>query len=253
MRITARRVLIALPLVAAAIPITFFTFLYGLGRSLVPQPEPSTAPIPALMSEALWAVAGGGREPELRPLNPIGLFRYVTCAEEAQHMEEPQGRDERQAECRKHLPAMQLREHLANQHVRDQQLDRNSFRGGAASFSTMLGFSNSWTKDEFLRTVADRAQFGNGWRGAGVAARGYFGRDVAALTLPQTALIAARAGADGPDPWCDPEGSAKARNRVLTGMRDNGVISEADYLSATNASLELSPSPPDHKPCAGSP
>jgi hypothetical protein len=249
MRLNARRILIGLPLVIAAIPITYLSFLYGFGRSLVPQPEPSVVPVPPLVADALWAAAGGGREPELRPLNPIGLFRYVTCSEEAQHLEAPQDRDERLSECRKHLPAMQLREHLANQHVRANGLERNSFRGGAASFSTMLGFSGSWTKDEFLRTVGERAQFGNKWRGVAEAARALFDRDPGALTPSQAAYLAARAGLTGYDPFCDPEAAAKARNRVLARMFENTAISEAQYQEASSSPLGLRTPPPNLEPC----
>jgi hypothetical protein len=250
MRSTTRRVLIFLPLAIAAIPITYFTFLYGFGRALVTQAEPSTAPVPALFAHALWAAAGGGREPELRPLNPIGLFRYVRCAEGSQHQEDPQSRDERDFDCQKHLPAMALREHLANQHVGDNNIQRHSFRGGAAAFSTMLGFSGTWTKDEFLRTVAERAQFGNGWRGAAMAARGLFDRTLEDLAAPEAALVAARAGDAGSDPWCEPDAAARARNRVLSGMLANGAISESEYAAASSSALGVKARPADQRPCA---
>lgn len=210
--------------------------------------------MPRLLADALWAVAGGGQEPELRPLNPIGVFRTVTCSEEAQHLEDPEERDDRQAECRKHLPGMGLMEHLANQHVRDQNIERNSFRGGSASFSVMIRLSGTWTKEQFLRTVAERAQFGGGWRGAGAAARGLFGRGPDTLTLPQAALVASRAGvANGNDPWCDPVAASRARHRVLNGMLANGVISPADFTAAAGAPLALAAPPLDHLPCVGAP
>ena len=249
MRFNVRRVFIGLPLAIAAIPVTYILFLFSYGTFLVPTPEPSTAPVPPRIAEALWAFAGGGRESELRPLNPIGLYRFATCSEDAQHREEPKERDALLSECRKHLPGLQLREHLANQHVKAENLERNSFRGGAASFSTMLGFSRSWTRDEFLRTVAERAQFGNQWKGVTLAARGLFDREPADLTLPQAALLAARAGLSGADPLCDPEAAATARNRVLASMLENVAISEAEFREASTSPLGLKTPPPDLRPC----
>ncbi|HWI18063.1 MAG TPA: transglycosylase domain-containing protein [Vicinamibacterales bacterium] len=249
MRVTLRSLLIGLPIAVAAVPIAYVTFLYGFGRAVVSQPEPSTTPVPQLFAHALWAAAGGGREPELRPLNPIGLFRYVRCTESSQRLENGQSRNERDFDCQRHLPAMRLREHLANQHVGDNNIQRNSFRGGAAAFSTMLGFSGTWTKDEFLRTAAERAQFGNGWRGAAMAARGLFDRSLEDLTAPQAALIAARAGAAGSDPWCEPDLAARARNRVLSGMLANGAISEAQYEEGSSSALGLKARPADQRPC----
>jgi Transglycosylase len=249
MRLNTRRVLIGVPLVIAAIPIAYLMFLYGFGRFLVPPLEPATAPVTPLFAESLWANAGGGRETELRPLNPIGMFRFATCTENAQHLEDPQQRLEDGFECRKHLPGLHLREHLANQHVGDQALRRNSFRGGAASFSTMLGFSSSWTKDEFLRTVAARARFGHTWRGSAEAARALFDRELAELTLPQAAYLAARSGTTGPDPLCEPNLAVKARNRVLSRMLENGAISESQYREAAASPLGLRIPPPDLRPC----
>lgn len=250
MRPATRRILIGVPLVIAAIPIAYFFFLYGFGRYLVSPPDPSTVSIPPLFAEALWASTGGGREAELRPLNPIGLFRYVTCAENAQHLADPGARDARGFECRKYLPALQLREHLAHQHVRDQQLSRNSFTGGAAAFSTMLGFSGRWTKDAFLRTVAERAQFGTRWRGAASAARGLFDRSLDTLTPAQAALVAALSGTDGLNAWCDTEEAMKARNRVLSVMAANAVITGEQYLEASASPLGLTTVPGDQRPCA---
>jgi hypothetical protein len=249
MRITPRRVLIALPLIGLSVPVLFFSFLYLLGMSMVDRPAPSSADVPPVLAEAIWAFAGGGRETEMRPLNPIGMFRSVTCIEEAQHQEDPQVTDAQLTACRRHLPGLQLMEHLANQHVRDQQIERNSFTGGAASFSTMIRLSGAWSKAEFVRTVAERAQYGKGLRGVGSASIAFFGRQPEALTLAQAAWVAARAGVDRPDPWCEPDAALKVRNRVLAGMLVNGVITQGDFKDASNTPLAPAPAPPDHKRC----
>ena len=107
--------------------------------------------------------------------------------------------------------------------------------------------TRSWTREEFLNTLAARADFGYGWRGVDAAARGFFRRPAAALTLPEAAFLASRLGDPNTDPWCERDVASGMRNRILTRMRDSGAISETDFQTASVAELRLS-SPPEGRP-----
>ena len=109
--------------------------------------------------------------------------------------------------------------------------------------------ARSFTKADSVDTLAERGEFGMGFKGVEAAAQGYFGRTAAQLTLPQVATIAALVTGRGPDPWCDPAGAAALRHRILDGMRDNGVIDEPAFMAADRSELGLLTPPAGHLPC----
>ena len=82
--------------------------------------------------------------------------------------------------------------------------------------------------------------------GFGEAARAYFDRDIARLTLPQAALIA---GIIQRPSWFNPfhypDRAIARRNTVLHLMHQNGYIDAAEYGAAINAPLALSPARAD--------
>lgn len=220
--------------------------LYRFGLWLAPPlPIPQSSDAPPVLLDALWARAEGGRATELRSLNPVSVAEFAACMVAA----EGQNDNERAARCGHVIPAMRGLEYLATLHIQDQGVERNSFRGGHAQFGTMVWMTRSWSKENFLNTLAARGQFGHGWRGITAAARGYFGKAPAALTLAEAAFIAARVPDRRTDSWCEPDVAIAMRNRVLTSMRDNGAISEAQFDAAEAAPLDLAPPPADHPPC----
>ena len=234
----------------ALIPVLYLTFLLVWGSSLTPRPTPSATTAPTLIQHALWARAGGGRATELRGVNPINLAGLMVCSNLAGAGDNAQRLDaESLAECAKWLPALQGLEYLSNLHGEEQQVRRASFRGGASSMATMLRLSHSWTREEFLNTLAARADFGYGWKGAEAASQGFFGRPAAALTLPQSAFIASRVGDTRTDPWCEPEAATTMRDRVLDRMRSNGAITDEDFERASSLPLDLGPPPEGRPPC----
>jgi hypothetical protein len=227
--------------------VLFFPSLYVVGLWLAPpRPVPEATPAPALLREALWARANGGPSTELRPVNPIAIVQHVTCRELAENEEEAQERVRRLARCRQHLPAIQGVEYLAGTHLRDHHFEP-SLRTAIGRVATAVWMTRSWTRDEFLDTLAARSEFGPGWRGSEAASRGYFDRAAADLTLPQAAVVAAFAGDGGTDPWCDREAATGMRNRILQRLRENGVIDEATWHAATSSPLELAAPPPAHR------
>ena len=227
--------------------VLFFPSLYLFGLWLAPpRPVPEARPAPALLREALWARANGGLSTHFRPVNPIAIVQHFTCKELAENHDDPKQRAERLADCRTHLPAIQGVEYLAGVHMRDHHFEP-SFRTGISRVATAVWMTRSWTREEFLDTLAERSEFGPGWRGVEAASRGYFDRAAAELTLPQAAVVAAFVGDRGTDPWCEPEAATGMRDRILERLRENGVIDDVAWHAALSAPLELAAPPPAHR------
>jgi hypothetical protein len=232
--------------IAGLIPLLYLSFLIVWGTWVAgPRPVAETRPAPARLRDAIWARAEGGKAKALRPINPITMAQLATCVITAEGDDDNQ----RMAECREIIPALRGLEYLANLHLRDQGVERASFRGGAGSLATMLWLTRSWTRDEFLNTMAARADFGFGWRGVDAAAQGYFGHPAGALTLAEAATIASRLAALEMDPWCDREGALRRRDLTLRRMHADGAIDEAALQEALGQPLTLTSPPEGHARC----
>jgi penicillin-binding protein 1A len=86
--------------------------------------------------------------------------------------------------------------------------------------------SKSWILASYLNSVF----YGNSAYGAEAAARTYFSRSARSLTLPQAALLAGLTQAPSAyDPFADPERAVARRDQVLLAMRDEGMITAAQY------------------------
>ena len=248
MRLEERRTIVVVLVAGVIGAVLFMPSVYFLGLWLAPpRPVPEATPASALLREAIWARADGGPATGLRPVNPINFVQHRVCRALAARQDDPKLRSEHRVECLKQLPAIQAVDYLSDLHMRDHQLEARSFRMGISQFATAVWLTRSWTKESLLDTLAVRAEFGSGWRGVDAAARGYFGRAAAELTLPQAATIASRAGDPGTDPWCEPEVATSMRNRILDRMRENGVIDESAWHAARSARLELAAAPPAHR------
>jgi hypothetical protein len=233
--------------ILALLPVLYLTGLFLWGRSLTPPPTAETTPAPSVIKDALWARANGGRAAELRAMNPLTVAGWIACTEIGKDATDPRARIRRDVECADWLPAIHGIEYLSALHLEDHGITRASFRGGAGALATTFWMTRSWTREEFLNTLAARAGFGFGWRGVEAAARGFFGQTAASLTLPQAAFLAARVGDAGLDPWCEPIEATAMRNRILEKMRDASAIDEAARQHASAADLGLSRPPPNHR------
>ena len=247
MRVDPRRAAAGLIIaaVAAALLLPAAIYLFGL-LVAPPRPVAETGDVPTLIGDALWARADGGPARHLRPIDPLSIAQLALCLATAPGEND----NERIEECRHVLPALRGLEYLSNLHIKDHGIARNSFIGGHGAAATTVWMTRSWTRTDFVNTLAARGDFGFGWRGLTLAARRYFDREPSAVTLPQAALLASRLGDGRPDPWCEPEAAALMRNRVLARMLDNGAIGEAEYQAASTAPLELA-SPPEGRPDCG--
>jgi hypothetical protein len=228
------------------VTLPFAMYFFGLAVA-PPRPVPAPAAAPQVVLDALWARAEGGGAAELRPMNPVVAAEFVACMIAAAGENDNQ----RRTHCRHVIPAMPGLEYLSTLHIKDNGMERNSFRGGYGSFATTVWMTRSWTKADFLNTLAARADFGNGWRGIDAAALAVFGRTAAELTLPQAALLASRVGDTHANPWCETEEATAMRNRVLARMRDNGAIDEAAFQAASTAPLGVATPPEGRPPCQG--
>ena len=136
--------------------ILFPPAIYFLGLAVAPpRPDPGDdATSPPLLADAIWARANGGRATELTPVTPVSMAQFVACMAIEDFLDTTPGDARRAAACRRYLPAMQGVEYLSGVHMRDANL-QPSFREGLGRFSTTVWMTHSWTKAEFLDTLAE--------------------------------------------------------------------------------------------------
>jgi len=99
-----------------------------------------------------------------------------------------------------------------------------------------------YTKQQILEAYLNQIDFGHGWSGIEIAARHYFGKPAARLTLAEAATLAAVP--KGPavfDPLRNPARVRTRRNVVLRLMAEQRYISAAAARAAQNAPLRLAP------------
>lgn len=95
------------------------------------------------------------------------------------------------------------------------------------------------SKDEILAGYLNIAQFGPSVYGVEAAARHYFSKSAADLTVAESALLAGIPQAPGKwDPISNPENSLLRRNQVLDDMLELGYIDRAQYDEAIATPLE---------------
>jgi hypothetical protein len=249
-RLEERRTLILLGIAGVAGAVLLLPAMYFVGLWLAPpRPIPSTAHVPPLLGDAIWARAEGGRATELKPVNPISMVRMRVCRAIAAQTDDLTMRGARRAECMKILPAIQAVDYLSGVHMQDSNAATGGFREGISQVATAAWMTRSWTKAELIDTIAERGNFGFGWRGSEAGAQGYFGREVSTLGLPEVALLAAVIGDGRIDPWCEPEAAAAMRRRILDRMRDNGAIDQTAFELANQSELGLNDPPVNHEAC----
>jgi hypothetical protein len=216
-----------------------------------PLPVPARTSLPRVLTDAIWARADGGTADRLTPITHFSIAKFAACVAYEDFQDTQPGDAQRVANCREYMPALAGLEYLSGAHMRDANRE-TGFREGLGRLSTTVWMTHTWTKADFLNTVAERGEFGAGIRGAEAASRHYFSRSAAELTLPQAALLAAFIGDRRTvfDPWCGPAGAVAMRSRVLQRMWDNHSIDEATFRAANAGPLELGPRPAGHRPCS---
>jgi penicillin-binding protein 1A len=100
----------------------------------------------------------------------------------------------------------------------------------------------AFSKEEILFLYLNQIYLGEGAYGVEGAARTYFDKSAADLTLPESALLAALAKAPSRDsPVRYPEAARTRRGFVLDRMQIEGYITPADAAAARKAPLGLAP------------
>ncbi len=96
-------------------------------------------------------------------------------------------------------------------------------------------------KEEILEQYLNTVYFGSNAYGAEAAAKTYFNKKAADLTLPESALLAGIINLPGVyDPFADPESAKKRRNVVLDRMLEYGFITQEEHDRAAESKLVLS-------------
>ncbi len=108
-----------------------------------------------------------------------------------------------------------------------------------------LELERRYSKDEILETYLNQVFYGSNthsvqsW-GAQMAAHNYFGKDIEQLTLPEAALLAGLPkNPKGYSPYVYPERAKQRRDLVLAIMRENALISDAQYQAAKATPIKL--------------
>ncbi len=133
----------------------------------------------------------------------------------------------------------QLAKHLIGDFSRT--LDRKFLEAFVA-----IRLEQSLTKDQIMNYYLNRIYFGKGYFGVGAAARGYFGKDAANLTVPECALLAGIIRAPvSSSPRVDPQKAKWRRDGTLKTMYELGDISRDEYLRDIETPVRVLPPKPD--------
>lgn len=127
------------------------------------------------------------------------------------------------------------------------QLARNLFLSPEKTFSRKaqevlltLQIERRFTKEQIFALYANQIYLGRGTYGFEAGAEYYFSKHVRDLTLPEAALLAALPkGPEYYSPVRHPERALKRRNLVLSEMRQDKLITEAEEARAKAAPLGL--------------
>ncbi|MGI8426890.1 MAG: transglycosylase domain-containing protein [Actinomycetota bacterium] len=134
-----------------------------------------------------------------------------------------------------------------------QQLVRNALTtvGKEQTFQRKLkeavyayDVDRKYSKDKILELYLNTVYFGEGAYGVETAAQTYFGKGVKGLSLADSALIAGLIRSPlNYDPWTNPIGSLKRRNRVLDRMAITHLITKKQAEAAKQAPIGVREKP----------
>jgi len=140
-----------------------------------------------------------------------------------------------------------------------QQLARTLFLSNQKSYGRKLkeailavNIDAQLTKDQILELYLNRIYLSAGVYGVETMARSLFGRPARTLTIAEGALIAGLARAPSAlSPWSNLDGAIERSHVVLTRMREEGFITEAQERDAKRARIRIRPYPAAADPRGG--
>lgn len=111
-----------------------------------------------------------------------------------------------------------------------------------------IAIERRFTKAQILEAYLNRVYYGDGYYGVEAAARGYFGKSAADLTVVEAATLAGVI--KSPSAYALREATERAitrRNLVLRAMHDTGTLSAADAQQLQNTQLTVEPADHDER------
>jgi penicillin-binding protein 1A len=130
---------------------------------------------------------------------------------------------------------------VKNTYIAQEQRQLPSFQRKMTEASLAWQYEEEHTKNEILEQYLNTVYFGANAYGVEAAARTYYDKEAAALTLPESALLAGIINLPGTyDPFSDPESARKRRDVVLDRMLEYGYITAGEHDDAVAEDLNLS-------------
>lgn len=233
------------------------TLIYGVdGTILKTAKGPGMTDLPEARLEPIRFAQYLGNEPLMQESTPLGKIP-VAClnavmAIEDQHFLEHGGFSttgilrafvKNIIEGRKAQGGSTITQQLVKNYFLTSE---KSFRRKIQEIAMSVLLEGKLTKDEILQTYLNEIYLGqNGAfrvHGYGSASRYYFGRSVEDLDLPQCALLAAIVNNPGRyNPWKNADAARTRRSLVLSKMKEQKLISEAEAQKAESAELPSKP------------
>jgi 1A family penicillin-binding protein len=135
-----------------------------------------------------------------------------------------------------------------------QQLARNTFSLHERTYDRKiteiflaLEIERRFSKNAIMNLYLNRVYFGSGFYGAQAAARGYFGKDVADLSLSECATLAGLLkNPNNLSPWGNRQACVDARNFVLGRMLDLKMIDKPTYEQEIASNIAVKNRKPIH-------
>ena len=133
---------------------------------------------------------------------------------------------------------------IVQQFVKNAYLkDERSFARKVREAALAWQLSQHWSKPRILTAYLNTIYFGNGAYGIQQAAKVYFGKDAAGLSLSEAALLAGiPADPSSYDPVARPAAARARRAVVLGAMLEQGTITSSEFRAANRGPL---PDPDD--------
>lgn len=103
-----------------------------------------------------------------------------------------------------------------------------------------LELTKKYSKKQIMEYYVNNIYYANGYYGIEAAAKGYFNKTAAELTLSQTAYLCSVPNSPTYyDPIKNPENALTRRNKILKDMAELGYITQSDYNEALTEEIVL--------------
>jgi penicillin-binding protein 1A len=251
-RIRKLRLLVLLTAVAFVMAVSFVFGLVSSVASELPQLEPGKERrterlgyIYASDGKTVLAVLRGSesrivvRSEEIAP-----VIKQAIVAVEDQRFWEHRGVDIR-GMARAVLADLRSQDIVQGGSTITQQFIKNQYTQQERTVSRKLKeaalawqLEQRWSKDRILTAYLNTIYFGHSAYGIEMAARVYFDKHAATLTLPEAALLAGLPASPGAyDPSANRKAARARRSTVLRLMLEQGLITATDYRQADETPL----------------